>query len=138
VKHLLAGRRQLLIAAAAAVAAPAILAGDPERRVRVALASGSNAQSFEDTIIDFEVVSYVVPLQQGQSLRVLLATNNASNCFDVYAPGISKPIYVGDESGNSHQLLAQASGDYVVKVYLLRLAARDGQTANYTLELKLA
>lgn len=109
-------------------------AGDPERRVVVSM-QGSAARNFEDSIIDFEVVAYVVPLRQGQSLRVMLATNNASNCFDIYAPGVAKPIYVGDDSGNNHQLVAQVSGDYVIKVYLLRLAARDGQTANYTLDL---
>jgi hypothetical protein len=126
-----------LIAAAAVAVASGAVAGDPERRVRVELASGSTMRNFEDSISDFEVVSYVVPLRQGQSLRIMLATNNASNCFDIYAPGTPKPIYVGDDSGNSHQLLAQTAGDYLVKVYLLRLAARDGQTANYTLELNV-
>jgi hypothetical protein len=127
----------LLLAIAATAAATMALPQDAERRVPVTLA-GSTASSFEGSISDFEVVTYVVPLRQGQTLRVQLATNNASNCFDIHAPGTVKPIYVGGDSGSTHELHVQKSGDYQIKVFLLRLAARDGQMAQYTLELQIA
>jgi hypothetical protein len=113
------------------------LSQEAERRVRVALAEGNAALNFEDENRDFEAVSYVVPLRQRQWLHVLLATDNASNCFDIHAPGEPRPVYVGADSGNTCQLLAPTTGDYTVRVFLLRLAARDGQSARYTLELKL-
>lgn len=131
-------RRHLMTALAialATLAAPAALAQSGERRIPVTLQDGAT-QAFEDTIHEFEVVSYVVPLQQGQSLHVALASSNASNCFDIYAPDAPKPFYVGGDSGNTHQMQAVTSGKYIVKVFLLRFAARDGQTAQYTLELK--
>ena len=119
---------------AAAAALPA-MAADGERRVPVNLAPGTS-RTFDDEIIEYEAVAYVVPLRQGQTLQVVLTSNNASNCFDIYAPGVTKPVYAGSESGSTARLLAPASGDYLIKVFLLRLAARDGQTARYSLELK--
>ncbi len=115
--------------------ATAVFPQDAERRVRVTFAEGKATRSFEDRISDFEAVSYVIPLRQGQSLHVVLATNNASNCFDIHAPNRPKPVYVGGDSGTDYKLLVQAPGDYIVRVFLLRLAARDGQSADYTLEL---
>jgi hypothetical protein len=122
---------------ALAALAPAAFPQEAERRVAVQLVEGDAPYRFEDSISDFEAVSYVVPLRQGQSLHVMLASSNASNCFDVYAPNAAKPLYVGSDSGNVHELQAKISGDYVVKVFLLRFAARDGQSARYTLELKV-
>lgn len=127
--------RRLMIATAIAAAATPAMAQDAERRVTVTFDATHPAQRFDDTVSDFESVAYVVTLQQGARLQVMLATNNASNCFDLYAPGASKPFYLGGESGNSHLLLAKDAGHYVIRVYLLRLAARDGQSAHYTLEL---
>jgi hypothetical protein len=135
-KQILVPRRHFLAAMLTALALPA-LAADGERRVPVSLEAGV-ARSFDDEISDYEVVVYVVPLRQGQVLQVALTSSNASNCFDIYAPGADKPAYVGSESGSRARWTAAAGGDYLVKVYLLRLAARDGQMAHYALELKLA
>ncbi len=132
----LIARRRVLIAAAAVALIPAAVSQDAERRVPVVL-DEHDTHRLEDTISDFESVSYVVTLRQGQSLRVLLATNNASNCFDIYEPDAAKPIYIGGDSGNTHELHAQRPGNYRIRVFLLRLAARDGQSAQYTLELKV-
>lgn len=134
---LLISRRQLLVASVAGTVATASFPQSADRRIPVILGHGNAAASFEASISDFEADAYVVPLRQGQSLEVLLATNNASNCFDIHAPGNPKPVYVGADSGNTHRLPVQTSGDHVIRVFLLRLAARDGQSARYTLELKL-
>lgn len=113
-------------------------AQDAGRQLRLAADDLRAMRSFEDTISDFESVSYVVALRRGQSLNVVLASTNAASCFDIHAPGLEKPVYIGGESGNRHQLVAQADGEYAVRVFLLRFAARDGQSARYTLELKVA
>jgi hypothetical protein len=125
----------LLLWIAATIAAPA-LPQDAEVRVPVTFTAGAMQRSFEGAISDFEVMTYVVALRQGESLRIQLASNNASNCFDIHGPESAKPIYLGAESGSTHVHKVQKSGEYLVKVFLLRLAARDGQTAQYALELE--
>ena len=92
---------------------------------------------FKDSISEYDAVSYVVSLQQGQDLQVTLASSNAANCFDIHAPGEAKPFFVGADSGNSHRLHVRSSGPYTVRVFLLRFAARDGQSADYALEFAL-
>jgi hypothetical protein len=74
----------------------------------------------------------------GQSLTVSLASSNLSNTFNISAPEAPKPFYVGGDSGNSHSFRVPATGDYLIDVHLLRFAARDYQSAQYTLSVTLA
>lgn len=111
---------------------------EADRRVPVSIQADGKPQVFEDSISDFEVVSYVIPLQEGQTLQAVLASSNAANHFDIHAPGEAKPFYIGAESGNSHRLQVKASGNYTVRVFLLRFAAKDGQDARYALELTVS
>lgn len=129
-------RRRLLGAVLAAAVLPAAAAQGDEP-VRVALQPADGARHFSGFITEYEAVAYLVPLRQGESVQVVLASNNAANCFDIHAPGINKPIYVGSESGNQHRLVATRPGDYIIRVFLLRFAARDGQSADYTLQLQV-
>jgi hypothetical protein len=129
-------RRALLLASAGALVTHRARAQDVEQRIAVQLEPG-HARHFDGAITDFEALNYAVPLAAGQSLQVSLATNHAANCFDIHAPGIEKPVYVGADSGAAHRLVAAITGTYVVRVFLLRFAARDGQSARFSLELKL-
>ena len=47
-------------------------------------------------------------------------------------------IFVGGDAGNTHSFRVPASGDYIIDVHLLRFAARDYQSAQYTLSVALA
>lgn len=130
-------RRRLLAAATSTTLfGAAALAQSSERRVVVTFDSQGRAR-FDDTLSEFEVVAYAVTLRSGQSLELDLASSNTFNCFDIHAPGVTKPVYVGADGGNRHVHVARVPGEHLVKVYLLRLAARDGQSANYTLALGL-
>lgn len=115
----------------------AAVCAEADRRVPVTVDAEGTPQVFEDFISEYEAVSYVVALRAGQTLRAVLASSNAANHFDIYAPDAAKPLHVGAESGNSHTLKAQSSGNYTIRVFLLRFAARDGQEARYELELSV-
>ncbi len=65
---------------AIALALP-VLAADVERRIPARLEPGVT-HTFEDEISEYEVAVYVIPLRQGQTLQVVLTSNNASNCFE--------------------------------------------------------
>lgn len=134
--------RQVILRFCAVIVACAVSMGaasmETDRRVAVTVQADGKPQVFEDSIIEYEAVSYVVPVRQGQTLRAVLASSNAANHFDIYAPDAAKPFYVGSESGNSHSLKVPSSGNYTVRVFLLRFAARDGQDARYELELTVS
>lgn len=122
--------------AACLIALPAA-AQAAERSVPVSLEADGKMLVFKDSLNEYDAVSYGVALQAGQSLTVALASSNAANCFDIHAPGEARPIYASADSGHSHRLLARAAGTYTIRVFLLRFAARDGQSADYALELTL-
>lgn len=129
-------RRKILASLLLIAGGPPAPGQQADTTITVALDRAGEATRFEGSIRDFEAVAYVVALRQGQSLRIELATNNAANCFDIHAPGVEKPVFVGANSGNAYTLVARQAGNYVVRVHLLRFAARDGQFAQYTLELR--
>lgn len=105
------------------------------RNVTAQLSAEGASAEFTDFISGFESVDYQIALRAGQRLSVQLSSTNLSNSFDVYAPDAEKPQYESGVSGNRHELVAAADGKYRIRVYLLRLAARDGQEAEFTLAL---
>jgi hypothetical protein len=108
------------------------------RSERVTFEEGQASRSVVDAIAGFERVHYVVSAHEGQTLTVNLASSNLSNTFDISAPAAPKPFFVGGDAGNTHSFRVPASGDYIIDVHLLRFAARDYQSAQYTLNVALA
>jgi hypothetical protein len=78
----------------------------------------------------------VLGARQGQSVNVSLATDNGANDFNIIAPGRSnEALFVGSSAGNQFEGMLPASGDYKVRVYLMRSAARRDEIANDRLEM---
>jgi hypothetical protein len=81
-------------------------------------------------------IDYLLGAKQGQSMNVSMATDNGANTFNIIAPGKeNEAMFVGSSSGNQFEGTLPASGDYKVRVYLMRSAARRDEIANYRLEM---
>ena len=127
-----------------AVAAVAILlAGACEaeaqdtRTQTVKFPRGASGITIKDTISGRESVRYSVGASAGQRMDVQLDTSNASNYFDITAPGASEALFNSSTSGNSASVTLQSSGNYVVDVYLMRNAARRNESAHYSLIIQV-
>ncbi len=60
----------------------------------------------------------------------------AAVLINIIAPGKeNEAMFVGSSSGNQFEGRLPASGDYKVRVYLMRSAARRDEIANYHLEM---
>ena len=116
---------------------PALAAAqDDIRTERVHFARGATSATVEETIRGYETVDYVLGAGAGQHMNVSLATDNSSNYFNILAPGeTSEAMFVGSTSGNQYEGTLPAAGDYRVRVYLMRNAARRNETANFRLEV---
>jgi hypothetical protein len=128
-----AGRLAVLLLIIATPAA----AQDSIRVERIEFGTGPTAREISDSIGGFERVDYLVSARAGQTLTVMMSADNLSSYFDLTAPGATKPFFLGSESGNAHSVRIPSDGDYTVSVYLLRLAARDNQSAHFTLNVSL-
>jgi hypothetical protein len=112
------------------------LAGSEHRTQRVTFKDGS--ATIKDQIKGYQYVDYVFPAGAGESLKTTLKTNRSSNYFNLLAPGETEvAFFVGSTSGDSYEGVASTSGDYTVRVYLMRSAARRGEVANYALTISL-
>jgi hypothetical protein len=128
--------RTLLAAAAALVLVQSIPAGAqpaPPRQERVAFAKGASSATIKGQLKGDADVDYVVRAAAGQTLSVSLTGSNRSNYFNVLPPGSENvAMYVGQDGGPYTGTLP-ADGDYKVRVYLMRSAARRNEVSDYTL-----
>lgn len=101
---------------------------------RLSFAPGTSSATVKGSIKGDRTVDYKLAAKAGQTMRVSLQTSNGANYFNVLPPGSNDvAVFVGSSGGNEWTGTLDASGDYTVRVYLMRSAARRNETADYTL-----
>lgn len=129
-------RRLILLAMLAAFASPAANAADAIRTQRVKFERGTSSAVVEGSITGYEVVDYVLGAGKGQHMNVSMATKNTATYFNILAPGESEVAFFnGSINDNQYEGTLPASGDYRIRVYMMRSAARRNEKANYRLEM---
>jgi hypothetical protein len=121
-----------ILVLAQAVAGNAVADGGI-RQETVQFAKGASSADVKGQLKGDATVDYVVRAAAGQTLSVKLRKTNAQNYFNVMPPASQgSAMFVGD-TGEDYSGLLPADGDYTVRVYLMRPAARRGESSNYTL-----
>lgn len=115
-----------------AIAPSAVLAEDI-REEQVSFEAGASSATIKGSITGREIVDYVLGARAGQTMTVSMTTDSGANYFNVQAPDGEAAIGRGDISDNNWSGTLPVDGDYRVRVYLMRSAARRNETANYTL-----
>jgi hypothetical protein len=124
------------LAAASVVLAGPAFARDDIRVERVHFARGAKSAVVEGSIEGYEVVDYVLGAKEGQSMNVSMATGNGANFFNILAPGENEvAMFNGSTSQNQYEGVLPESGDYRIRVYLERSAARRNEVGKYRLEM---
>jgi hypothetical protein len=102
----------------------------------VHFAKGANSATIKCRTQGDMTIDYVLGAKQGQSMNVSMSTDNGANYFNIIAPGKeNEALFVGSTAGNQFEGRLPASGDYKVRVSLMRSAARRDEIANYRLEM---
>lgn len=115
------------------MAAPVVQAGEIRTQV-VQFAKGHSSATLKGTIKGSQTIDYTLRAKAGQTMNVTLKTGNGANYFNVLPPGSDDvAIFVGSIGGNEWSGALPADGEYKVRVYLMRGAARRNETAGYTL-----
>lgn len=106
------------------------------KKVRVQFDSGANSKTLESSITGYETVDYQLNVKQGQLMNISMATQHGATYFNIMEPGEEyEAIFIGSTSGKQFEGVAGESGDYTIRVYMMRSAARRGETADYRLEM---
>jgi hypothetical protein len=69
-------------------------------------------------------------------MNVSLATKHTATYFNILAPGENEvAMFNGSTSENQYEGTLPKSGDYKIRVYMMRSAARRDEVANYRFEI---
>lgn len=102
----------------------------------VQFAKGKSSVTIKGAIKGDQATDYTLRAKAGQMMSVTLTTSKGANYFNVLPPGSNdEALFVGSSGGNEWTGALPADGEYKVRVYLMRSAARRNEVANYTLSV---
>ncbi|MFK7845640.1 MAG: hypothetical protein AB8G77_10090 [Rhodothermales bacterium] len=125
-----------LMACVLLLTVPVGFAGTDIRTERVKFKKSANSAVVEASIMGYESVDYVLGAKAGQYMNASLATKHGATYFNILAPGENEvAMFNGSISENHYEGTLPASGDYKLRVYMMRSAARRNEVAHYRLEM---
>jgi hypothetical protein len=117
---------------------PFVAIGQIETR-KITFPAGKSATTISSSVKGNQTIDYKVNAKDGQVMKVTMKSNINANYFNVLAPGSAdEAIYTGQIDGNNKfEGTISLSGEYTIRVYLMRSAARNNTKANFTLTVSL-
>lgn len=134
-KHVLVMAASAVLLAVSAAGASAQVAAD--RVERVEFARGASSATVGGRIRGYQIVDYLVNARAGQQMSVDFSSRGRFTYFLVRGPGSEDNLFNGSTSGNSARLTLEQSGNYRIRVFLMRNAARRGETSSYSLNIRV-
>lgn len=125
------------MALALAVISTTACAQEDVRRQAVELPAAGKSASFKGTIKGDESVDYTFAATPGQKLRIDFKTTSTSAYFNLLHDGSDEALHIGSIAGARYQGTLPVAGNYRVRVYLMRSAARRKASANYQVALRV-
>ena len=89
------------------------------------------------SIKGYDGVEYHLDARAGQVMQVLFSPSNRFCFFNAKAPGADGLAFDGTMSGNEFSSNLSATGTYVFQVFLMRNAARRGETCKFTISFEV-
>lgn len=132
--------RAVTVAAALAAGLPLAAAAEAPsagRVEKVPFANGATTVAVKGELKGDQYVDYRVRGGANQTLTAVLKPANPQNYFNVNPPGTEVSMFVGSMAGNQFKRVLPMDGDYTIRVYLMRAAARRNETTSYTLNIGL-
>ncbi|WP_323844729.1 hypothetical protein [Microbulbifer magnicolonia] len=114
--------------------------GDEVRTEDIQFERGASSAIVRGALSGYDTANYRLRAMAGQQMRAMLETDNASNYFNIYAPGKGpgqEAMFIGSIKGKRFSGSLPADGVYTVQVFLMRSAARRDESANYTLHVEI-
>lgn len=122
---------------ALAVASAEVCAQDDIKRQPIELPAVGKTASFKGKIHGYASVDYIFKATAGQKVRIDFKTANTSAYFNLLRDGSDEALHIGSTSGSRYQGMLPSAGDYRIRVYLMRSAARRNASAMYQVTLRV-
>lgn len=127
--------RHLIIVTALCLAVHPVVASETSVRP-VIFSQGKNLITLKGHVAGSADVDYVVRGKAGQTLTLRLSSNHRQTYFNVLPPRSELAMRAGEST--AYKTMLPADGEYIVRVYLMRAAARRDERSDYSLQLGLA
>ncbi len=105
------------------------------RAERVHFKAGTSGATLKGHLRGHDSVDYLLAVKAGQTLAVKLQRSNPQNYFNVLPPNSDGAAMFVGQDGSDYEGLLPADGDYRVRVYLMRPAARRNESSDYALTI---
>ncbi len=114
-------------------------AATADRTVRdVQFAKGGTTAVLKGTITGYNSMDYRLRAGAGQILQVSMHGSNGANYFNVLPPDSQDAaMFVSGAGKRVFDSLLPADGTYTLRVYLMRSAARRGESSHFTLSVSI-
>ena len=109
-----------------------------DRNEVVQFAPGASGASVSGAITGYDGVNYLLGASAGQTMQVLFSPDNGACYFNVLPPGSQTALFNGSVTGNEFSSRLPSNGEYTVQVYMMRSAARRGETCRYEVSFEIA
>ena len=116
---------------------PAAAQVEAERVERVRFQRGASSATVRGRIRGYSMVDYLVNARAGQEMSVAFRTRGRFTYFIVRGPGSEENLFDGPSGGGTARLTLPASGDYRIRVFQMRNAARRGAVSDYSLTIRI-
>ena len=120
-----------------AVVVTATAAEQSTRTERVQFKKGSTSAVIKGQVKGYSDVDYLVRAGAGQTITVSLKVSNRMNYFNVLPPGSKDVAMYAGQTGEDFKGVLPTDGDYTIRVYLIRAAARRNESSKYTLTVSV-
>lgn len=105
---------------------------------KVEFEKGKSGATISGEINGDQIIDYVLDAKAGQEMTVKFTSSNASNYFNLMAPGEEYVAFYNSSMGeNSYRGKLEKSGDQRIRVYLMRNAARRNESSTFTIEVSI-
>ena len=113
-------------------------AQDIERQ-KLRFAPGASQTVINGVVSGRQTIDYIVGARRGQTMSIRFQPTNSAAFFNLIAPD-GQSLFVGQSEGNPGRFSARLgqSGDYAIRVYLVRSAARRGEVSRFRLTVSIA
>ncbi len=131
-------RLGLLALAAVLVVAAQAAAANEVRQEHVVFEERTTAATINTRVNGTQITDYLLGAAAGQWMSVDMVADNLAAYFNVIAPGADTALFIGNLQGGLFEGELPVTGEYTVRLYMMRSAARRGETAGCTLDFRIA
>lgn len=136
--HTMFGVRTFLAMALVLVSITKVNAADDITSEPIVFEDSANTVVIQGSIQGYQIIDYVLRAKSGQAMDIRLQTENTATYFNIIEPNKSdEAMFIGSILGGEFEGSAEISGDYKIRVYMMRSAARRNEKADYQLTIGL-